>query len=470
MIFFLTVSIVISQDDIIPILNEKFPAHELQSDLAFIKNKAVYKKYNQDGYLYVGKERFTQLYDSLKSVINEKGEMSRLEFYFLTTPFVRSLQDEVSYYSLNGDYTYNRQLRKEIHYDNKFVVPLFLYTFNDTVFASSDSSDLNKSQILSINDIPIKQIFSELTERTSFKRYNYYCKHYYGTIGLHNHPLLTYTLYGFENEVLVKHIPYKSDSIFQTKMELLQVGDSVFYDILDKNRIRKTWYYLDVENDYAVLYLYSLPENEVNIHFFNDIFRKIKKMQPKGLIIDISTCSWSFDTFWLTLINYLHEGKLWIYSYHDEPKDISKYLKKRLKNKKYIIGNYSDINEDYRFEGQTYLVTGPSTSSSAVRFADILRYNKIVEKIYGRETRTRTTQYDWATTYDLPVTGLQLKLSTNLLYALDKNTDTHGLIPDIIVEPNNVEEFWKNSGDRLVVERVIELIDQENQNNENTSD
>jgi len=172
----------------------------------------------------------------------------------------------------------------------------------------------------------------------------------------------------------------------------------------------------------------------------------------------------------LVLLNYIYEGKLWLYEYHKEAQDISKYLKKRLKNKKYIVGNFSEINNDYRFKGDLYLITGPNTTSSAVKFADILRYNHIVKKTYGSETLSKTTQYNFANSYFLPITGIQLVLSTSLSYALDKNIDKHGFRPDIEVRLRNVTEFFENLGNRFVAEKVIELIESENKENENTSD
>jgi len=435
-----------------------------------IKNKVIYKRYNQNGLLFVGKERFNQLYDSIKNVIKEKSEMSRLEFYFLTAPLVSSLQDDRSFYSLVGKYAFNPQNETHISFHDKTLIPLYIYSFNDSIFTLNDTSELYKAQIISINDISANIIFSTLLGLTQFSKFNYYDKHQYGRSGLYIYPFLSHELFGFKNDIQIKYKPLGSDSILQTKLELLHVGDSIFFNKLKKDRISRTWYNLDVENDYAILYLKSLPEGEVNIHFFNDIFRKINKIQPKALIIDISNCAWSFDTFWLVLLNYIYEGKLWLYEYHKEARDISKYLKKRLKNKKYIVGNFSEINNDYRFSGDLYLITGPNTKSSAVRFADILRYNHIVKKIYGSETLSKTTQYDFANSYFLPITGIQLVLSTSLSYSLDKNTDTHGLRPDIEVKPRNVSEFFENSGDRFVAKKVIELIESEKQENENTSD
>jgi len=150
-----------------------------------------------------------------------------------------------------------------------------------------------------------------------------------------------------------------------------------------------------------------------------------------------------------------------LYGYHKDKKDLKNYSKKILKNKDYITGKYSDINHEYKYDGKIYLITGMGTASSAVRFADIMRFNNIVAKIYGEETLSKTTQYDFRTTHYLPYTGLMLRLSVNLYYALDKNLNTHGLIPDVIVKPNRVRECQKNSQNTIVIQKVVDLITKE---------
>ncbi len=462
-------SSVFSQDSIMPILNQKFPAYELHSDLAFIKNKAVYKKYNHDGLLFVGKERFTQLYDSIKNVINEKDEMSRLEFYFLTAPLVNSLQDERSYYSLLGNYAYDAQKKEYLTFAERSTIPFGMYTFHDSVFITTDSLDLYKARIISLNDIPANKVVSEIFKYISFRDYSFYQKNKYGPIGSYYYPILSNILFGFQNEIEISYTPFGIDSVLKTKIQLLQSNDSLFFKKIKKHEITRSWYSLKVQNDYSILRISALPNSRANIHILNEIFLKIKKLQPKALIIDISSCSWSSDIFWITFLNYLYEGELSLYEFQEKPVSLKKFTKKKL-NYKYITGQYYDIYKSCKYYGPLYLIVGPRTASSAVRFADILKYNKIVDKIFGSETLSRTTQYDYSTKHYLPITGLRLSLSTNLRYALDKNTNTHGLIPDVEVKPNNVEEFWKNYKNKFVIEKVINLIESENQENENTSD
>lgn len=462
-------SYLFTQDSIVPVLNEMFPAHELKSDLTFIKNKAVYKKYNCSGLLFVGKEKFYSLYDSIEKVIDEKGGMSRLDFYLLTAPLVQSLQDDRSFYSLLGDYAYDSQNKEYLPFLERFIFPFGVDIFNDTVIVISDSSNLSKSQLISINDIPANKIVSEVFKYTSFRRDRYYKKNRCGSLGFYQYPILLNILFSFQNEVKIKYSPFGSNNILTKQIQLLPIGDSSFLNHVKPKNDSKSWYSVKNKNDFAILTIKSLPETDINLQTINDIFKRIHNINPKALIIDISYCNWSSDSFWISILNYLYKGEIWLYEYHKEPQVLSKYSKKRLKNSDYIVGNYSDINKEYMFEGKIYLITGPLTTSSATRFADILQFNNIVDKTFGCETLTKTTQYDYSANYYLPITGLRLLLSTNLYYALDKNLNTHGLIPDIEVKPNTVLDFLGNRSNRFVIDKVIKLIESENIIDENTT-
>lgn len=453
-----------------PILNEMFPAYKLNSDLVFIKNKAVYKRYKYDGLLYAGKKNFYTLYDSIENVINERGEMSRLDFYFLTAPLVRLLQDDKSYYSLNGKMTFDSKNNNSLPFVDKAVIPFGVHVFHDTAYISTYDSEFYKSRLISINNIPANKIVSEIYKYSSFKKYRYYKKHKYASLGLYYYPILTKVLFDFQDEVEIEYSPFESDTILRKHLTLLPIGDTSYYNYIDQKIASETWYKLLFQNNIAILRIKSLPEREINLHIINDIFKRINKMNPKALIIDISRCYWSHDSFWITILNYLYEGELWLFEHHKEAKDLSKYTKKRLKNKDYIVGKYSDLNMDYKYNGDLYLITGTSTASSSVRFADILIYNNIVGKIYGSESLTKTTQYDFGTTHYLPITGLKLVLSVSLYYALDKNKNTHGLIPDIEVEPKNEKEYHENIRNKLVIQKVIELIEAEELDKNKTTD
>lgn len=452
-----------------PILNETFPAFELKSDLAFIKNKAQYKMYNYDGLLYAGKKRFNLLYDSIQKVIDEKGEMNRIDFFLLTSPLIRLLQDDQSYYSLKGDYAYDRQKKINIPFAEKNLIPLKVYIFHDSVFIASDSSNLYKAHLISINDIPAINVVSEVLKHTTFARFRYLEENKYAFLRLANHPILSNVLFDFENEIEITYSPFDSDTILYKNLDLLPINDSSYDRSLEQELGSSPWYSLRFKNDQAVLRIYSLPDLELNVYFINDIFKQISKINPKGLIIDISKSYYSFGSLWLVILNYLYEGDLSIYEYHKEKRDLKKYTKKTIHKKDYVIGKFSDINMEYKFEGNIYLITGSWTGSSAVKFADLMKYNHLVDKIFGCETLIKSTQFNYSKKYYLPVTGISLTISTSLSYALDKNLDTHGLIPDVEVKPNTVNEYWQNLSNQFVIDKVINMIESDTTQNENTT-
>ncbi|MCD4734581.1 MAG: hypothetical protein K8R53_00930, partial [Bacteroidales bacterium] len=340
----------------------------------------------------------------------------------------------------------------------KSILPIGVHLFNDSVYVTNDTSELYRSLLISINDIPANEIVSEIYKYKSFKRFRYYKAHKRGWLSFFNHPMLCRELFGLKDEVEIEYKPIDSDIILKKQIELLHIGDSSFNHYIDEIRASQDWYSLRFERDMAILRIKSIRDDELNLHIIDNIFKRINKINPKSLIIDISSCYYSYNTFWIAILNYLYEDELWLYEYHGESMNLKNYSKKVLKNKDYIIGKYSDINTEYMYDGNIFLITGMATASSAVWFADILRFNDIVQKIYGEETLSKTTQYDYRTTHYLPYTGIMLKLSVSLYYALDKNLYTHGLIPDLVVKPTNVKEFQENAQNRIVIQKVIDLI------------
>ena len=275
-------------------------------------------------------------------------------------------------------------------------------------------------------------------------------------------------LFGFHDEVEIKYVPFEKEADSIKSIELIPIGDVAFYKHVEKKMDSLPWYSLSFEKNMAVLKIKTMPPDDLKLKLINEIFGMIYINNPSSLIIDISGCSWSYDNFWIILLNYLYEGDLSLYEFQKRPQNISKYTKKRINNISYILGKYSDINKDFLFDGNIYLITGPATSSAAVRFADIINFNDIVTKIFGSETLTKTSQYDFYNGHYLPVSGISLGLSTTFYYALDKNLNTHGLIPDVEVKPKNGQEFLNNFENEIVIKKVINLIKSENIKNENT--
>jgi len=452
------VTTVFAQDALMSILDQEFPAHELKSDLAFIRNKAEFKRFGGDGFLYAGKDRFYSLYDSIEKVIEEKGTMSRQSFYFLTAPLISCLQDDASYYGLAVDGAFELHRRGNETFAMNIVLPFNIAIYKDTASITGFNPELNRCRIASINETPVNQIVADVFRYTSSSADYYFSKYRSGFLNLSNQALLLYALYGFRDSVEIWYYPSGSNAISSLTIHLNIPGDIGFSKNPERRTDEENWFSLEKESDFAVLRIKTLQNMETNLESVNQVFRNINDLNPRGLIIDIADCSWSHDMFWVVLLNFLHDGKLWLYQYHDEPQDAGKYIKKRIKQRDYISGKYSDMDRNNKFSGDIYLITGSATANAAVRFADIIRYNNIARRIYGEETFSRTTQYTNSNHYMLPVTKLRLRLSTVLNYALDKNHERNGLLPDVVIKPKTQGEYWENKNNHLIIKRVIDHI------------
>ncbi|MEZ5082057.1 MAG: S41 family peptidase [Bacteroidales bacterium] len=430
----------------------------------------MYKNYNYDGLMFVGKNRFNQLYDSIQQVIDEKGEMSRVDFYLLTVPLIQALQDDQSFYSLVGKYGFEADDKTVKSFAEKIIIPYTIQIFHDSVFITDIESDLYKSRIISINNIPAEKVIPEIYRASTFNRYRYYLKYQYGECNLSYSSVISHILFGFQNAVDIAYTPYNSHIILHKQVELLPFSDLSYKKLAEEQVKEKlNWYSSYFDGDKGVFKINSFPYGKIEIDTLNYIFDQIQRQQSKSLIIDISECGWSSNTFWIIFLNYLYKGDLWIYGYHKEKKNLSQYTKKSIKDNKFILGRYRDISTELKFEGHIYLIIGPKTKLSGINFADILRYNKISTKIYGSESLSKNTQFTSSQLNYLPVTKIRLGLSFSMSEALDKNRNTHGFLPDEEVKPNTIEEFWDNGSNRLVINKVIDLIEKENLENENTT-
>lgn len=448
------------QDSLMRILNEKFPALELKQDLAFIRNKAQFKKYNHDGLLLAGKVNFNRLYDSIESVIDEKGAMSRLDFFYLTAPLVRMLKDDGSLYNLRGNYSYDNQGKKKVIFAEKSVIPLLLQIFNDTVYVTGDSTALYQSRLISINGIPAKKIVSEIFRLTSFTGDRYYRKYGYGYLPLYHYPELCFSLFGFHDKVEIEYMPPDTKTTIFKELQLTAIGDSLFKAIEEKPAERLRYRLFFRAND-AVLRIIPMRNDVINVDEMNGLFKTLSESPPETLIIDLSYCYYSSDIFWLVMLNYLFEGELWLYGYHKEPVDLAKYSREKMKKSQMVKGKFSRIDRGNSYNGKIYLITGPYTASAAVRFADIMRYNHIATGFFGRETMIMNPSYDFPTLHYLPVTGLVLYLSYTFFDALDSNRNMSGFMPDVIIQPDNITEARENRSDQVVIEKVLEFIHKE---------
>ena len=459
-----------AQDSLSSELNKTYSAIDLKSDLHFIRQKAEFKNYRNNGFLFCGKKRFNQLADSIQQVIGEKKEMTVKDFYLLTQPLVSLLEDEDSYYGLKGDYAYQKGETKK--FAEKIVVPLNTFIYNDTV-RTFDSPEIPlHAQLLTIEGIPV----IDMAKRINFMLFSdtkrYYPKSSIMRFSLYWHYPEIYALYNFTDSVLVSYIPIGAEDPVNKYIQLAQPGDTYYTDRIGPMLTRLDLFHLYFLDNTAVLRIDRQRSSDFSLDSLNAIFTRIKNQNAKNLVIDLSSCSYSTRTLWTAILPYLYDGEAELFTFHDGPDDVMKYAKKKTRKSKSVSGTYSRKMDDIRFKGDIYLYFHTGTQELAVNFADILIHNKVAKATYGQETGTRPDQYIYSTKYYLPVTGLCLYLSTTLMRSLDGELHREGIKPDFTLPWHPLEVRTENyyRHNRLYIQEVVNHINNNTFSYENSSD
>ncbi len=451
------------QDSVEDYLHAHYPAFELKSDLHFIRQKAEFKNYNATGLYFTGKERFNFLYDSILQVIDQKQEMSLLDFYHLSSKLIRELQDDQSVYSLVGESLVENDRLKRM--GDAIRIPIASVVINDTAYISNSRLLPDNAQLLSINGMAATEIIGRTLKDAFPHQWQYLRNNGFALFQFHMAFMYIYTQYGFHDSVTVEFIRPGASLPEKQEIKLYEPGDTSINGGFKLDAKKQQFLSLRFDEDIAVLKVNNHYPFEINIDTLNMIFTSIRDKKIRALIIDISECKKSYDYFWMTLLNYLYTGEINLYGYHKDPVDLMKYTAKHLRKKDYVKGKISKIASNCRFDGDIYLVTGYGTRSSAVTFADILTFNQLATSTFGQETGDRTSRYDRPIHYYLPVTGLGLRLSTTLVKSLDHTRHTRGLLPDYPIYLNDIGAYQENieQHNALILQKAIQIIRKKNQ-------
>ncbi|MCB2220501.1 MAG: hypothetical protein KQI35_08910 [Bacteroidetes bacterium] len=447
-----------AQDSLDNYLQTTFPAFQLKSDLHFIRQKVEFKKYNASGFYFIGKKRFNFLYDSISQVIEHEKEMTLKDFYLLTSRLIQELQDDRAVYSMVGD-----QLKKENRLrqmKDAIRIPIYSVVMNDTAYILNSKLLPDHAQLVSIDGIPATEIIKNTFKDVYQDNWHYLNNNGFGAFPFYLRYIYIYVKYGFRETITVTYIPHGKSLPEKQEIKLYKpIDTSLSKAFIYPDRKNKSLE-LRFEEDMAILKVNGHTPFEINIDTINAIFSTIKEKNSQTLIIDIANCTLSYDYFWLTLLNYFHEGEISLYGYQKEPVDLNKYTVKHLRNKDYVKGKVSKIADDCRFNGDIYLVMGYGTRSSAVTFADIMTYNRLATATFGQETGDKASRYDHPLHYYLPVTGLSLYLSSMLVKSLDQTKHTRGIIPDYQINLENIKTYHENKEQHnaLILQKVIQKI------------
>ncbi len=427
-----------------------FSVEELKEDLIFIKKEIF--EVHANPWVEISKQQYEALFDSIESKITKP--MNIFQFRRLIRPVLANLSDEHAAISLpKGDYN-------ELDTPNNF--PFSLYQKERKYFVkdvAGDNQTIKKeSEITHIEGIPIAQIISTLsTYNTGFpdqrisKAMNLIGSQY--RTAFDEKYQYSITLANGEN-TSVKGV-YYSD---WTKLHREKEGESQpCLPLITYHKIESTGYInacsFGVRSDKAY------KEYELAV---DSIFDIIKKDKIDSLIIDVSQNSGGNSGLGDAIIAHIYQK-----SYKDYQcnwKRSEQYLK--------LIQSWGSNNADYEnrkpgeiihydaaivkppsfkntFKGKVYIMVGPSTFSSAIMFASIIKDNKIATIVGEIPSDGHPTHFGEMYSSHTPHTNLELRFGVKEWIRPSGEKENNMLIPDILIE---------NMGDLTLDEIIAKII------------
>ena len=425
-------------------------------------------------YYKVSKIDFYKEIDSLKN--NLTAEKDTIEFWKYVAPVVARLEDGHTYVY----FPYNYFIKKK-----PLVFPFIVKTSNYSPYISiqdGDNSIPAKSEIISINGIPSKDLISEYLQYESGEDiqsraewiadgFEYYIN------AVSNIKEKCIIEYKTDNEVFTSNIKFIPLPEFLIKQQAFDGEDEETEEP----------YTLKVKEDVsiAIIDFRSFDGIERMKLFADSAFTMIKEKKIDNLIIDLRENGGGNSGVGDELFQYLAKSDFRQYSDQTiiksspQLKYTLKAEKEKLKEKKHLTlidsldlteinrvletpygqtttchyaKNATTLKDDLpmRFTGNLYILCSKLTYSSASDFAQTIKaYN--LGKIIGEETGGWIVCYG-DTFYDLlPHSRLIVGVSgVKFINQGAKSNDWHGVIPDIIVPSDESMEY------------VLEMIKEKN--------
>jgi hypothetical protein len=435
---------------------KKYSPSELNEDLNILISYITQTHPNP--FSVLPKNDFEKQVEQIRSQFNKS--LTLKEYYLLISPLVASISDGHTSIKYAG--------RKFMTDDSKLFPYLAKLSYGSpNIVVNGSIYDTlsvipNGSEIISINDIPSKQIIEKFIANTSGESKQYRLKTasnvFLGAL------LLTY--FDFNGNFKVN---FKFNNIISTKI----IPSITFADLQKEIQSKKqsTTNTEKPKPDYSLTLNKEVKTAIIDFRYFDDeakfqvfidsTFSIIKKENIKNLIIDIRENGGGNSVLGDQLFKYISKQKFTqfgktIVKYSQLQKDFYKvkceedsticetynYLKKQENGKTEELGNENliDINTN-QFHGKIYLLTSIKTFSSASTFAQCFKHYKM-GSIIGEETGGWMVAYGDKISATLPITKLQISISQKKFYTVGStDKDFHGIIPDIRIKPENALDF-----------------------------
>ncbi|MBD0824258.1 S41 family peptidase [Aestuariibaculum marinum] len=421
-----------------------FFKQEVIEDLNFLRESLEQAHYNL--YTYITKESFNENFEQIKSSIT-KDSLSLLE--------VTSLFQSVISKANNGhtEIPFPAAAYTEFAYSNGTLFPLELAFENGKAlirknWSNNDSLEIG-TEVISINNKPIAEVLAKIYPLISAERRYFKL----AKLELTTFPRLYWQAFGEQKNFTVS--VKKNGIIEDYQLKSIGLIEDYEYKRKEISFVNRALQFIN-KTAYLIPGNFSGDEKKYK-RFIDSSFVEINKKKVPNLIIDLRNNLGGDDAFSDYMVSYIAKKPFrWCSEFTMKTSAILKshvrknyditnpYWKSVLEHENgsiypYKFNEYQPQPKDKRYNGKVYvLVNRQSHSQAAVTAAQIQDYKFAV--IVGEETGDFPSLYASQYAYNLPKTGVEVKISKGYITRVNGSKKAEGVIPDMYIKDHLLDE------------------------------
>ena len=442
-----------------PLKSDQLSPAELIADFDFMLK--TLEETHPNLYAYIPKDEFVRKTDEFRESIDKP--LSKPEFYKILYKTIALIKQ--GHTMVFGDAGFGK-----FKNEGGLSFPFTINYYSNHVYIDKNYSlkkEFTKgTEIIAINRIPVTKIIDDFAPYLVVRPNGYINK----TLAYHWSKLL-WLEYGFNEQFTISYILPNSDSIRTTTIKGLK-NEVITKDNTLRNK-KDFEYRVEKDRSLAVMEINTFEfQFEEYDSLLRYSFKDIKQKEIANLIIDVRANHGGNGNLIGTLVDYLtsepyiataksevktSEATKKCYTTHpifvnaieqarkaeDDSSDFFELVNCFLEKPAGTITAFPEEKSipkenDYRFNGNLYVLTSDDTFSGGTGFSVIIKDNDI-GYIVGNETSDNPTDYGCIMLFELPNTKINIQNSTQYTVRPAGYDDNRGVIPDFIVVPTYLD-------------------------------
>jgi hypothetical protein len=430
------------------LLTEHLSVEQMHQDIDALLQGALERHPNLGKYTQVSElKSYTQ---TLKSQVTKP--LMRTEFYKIVGQLSHKFNDGHAF--LIWPYQEYNLLKEQGAKPFPFEVFINsqqeLYIQHD--YQSGSERAAAESKILSINGISTKDLVKDMQKYTGGESQLLREK-----VVAARFPVNLWAVYGFINE-------FKLEIEVEGRAKTLQITQAQDWqkaETIVSGKTKQEHYFKELKDGVALLYLehFDIKPSEFE-DFVDDSFEQIKTLNIHSLIIDIRNNPGGNTDTVAHLSRYLANKPFRLVSALQEKlnKDNRGWFNYKGEEGEIVDTDWDEwetpMNDDVRFTGNVYLLTGSISYSAAIVFATTLKDNDFATLV-GQPTQGFANQSGQGNLFNLPHSELRAYITTRLLVRPSGELTQQGVQPHYEIDPGN---SITQSMDDKTIAATLELI------------